>query len=151
MKKLSLIIALSLILMILLGSIAGAQSSPTPVGGVSLSRTTMQLTVGSSDSLRATVTPSDATNRNVTWSSSNTAVATVTSTSATDARVTAVGPGTAIITATTVDGARTATCTVTVSSTSPTPPTGGGIISVLLVMAGFSGLATAAIIRQRKR
>jgi uncharacterized protein YjdB len=120
------------------------------VTGVSLSRSTMQLGVGSNDFLRATVTPSDATNKNVTWSSSNTAVATVASTSATDARVTAVAPGTAVITVTTEDGARTATCTVTVTSTgTPTPPTGGGLLSALLITAGFTGLATAALIRRR--
>ena len=122
------------------------------VTGVSLSRSTMQLSVGSSDFLRATVTPSDATNKNVAWSSSNTAVATVVSTSATDARITAVAPGTAVITVTTVDGARTASCTVTVTSTTvPTPSTGGGMLSALLIAAGFSGLATAAVIRLRKK
>ncbi len=121
------------------------------VTGVSLSLSTMKLSVGKSDTLRATVTPNNATNKKVTWSSSNTAVATVVSTNATDSSVTAVAPGTAVITVTTEDGARTATCTVTVSSTAPTPPTGGGVFSALLITAGFTGLATAAVIRRRKR
>jgi uncharacterized protein YjdB len=112
----------------------------------------MQLSVDSSDFLRATVTPSDATNKNLTWSSSKTAVATVTSTNATDARITAVAPGTTVITVSTEDGARTASCTVTVTSTgTPTPPTGGGLLSALLIAAGFTGLATTAVIRLRKK
>ena len=58
-----------------------------------------------------TVLPAEATDKSVTWSSSNEAVATVT-----DGVVTAVAAGTATITVTTTDGAKTATCAVTVAA-----------------------------------
>lgn len=73
--------------------------------------------------LRATVTPSNATNKKVRWTSSNEQVAKVDA----NGRVTFVklktgdpylqnyiNPGTAIITATTEDGGKTATCEITI-------------------------------------
>ncbi len=80
------------------------------VTGVSLNRDSLSLEPGGSEALTATVTPDNATNKNVTWSSSAEGVATVDA----SGNVTAVAEGTAIITATTEDGAKTATCTVTV-------------------------------------
>lgn len=90
----------------------GNTSSDTTVSvtGVSISKTSLSLTVGDTSTLTATVSPSNATNKNVTWSSSNTSVATVDSTG----KVTANGAGTATITVKTADGAKTATCAVTV-------------------------------------
>lgn len=83
--------------------------SPVPVTGVSLNKTETDLTVGSTETLTATVQPTDATNQNVTWSSDNENVATVE-----NGKVTAVGTGSTTITVTTEDGGKTATCTVTV-------------------------------------
>ena len=61
--------------------------------------------------LRATVTPTNATNNAVTWKSSNTKIATVSSTG----RVTAKSAGTVTITCTAKDGSgKTATCKITV-------------------------------------
>ena len=54
----------------------------------------------------------DATNPNAYWKSSDESVATVDATG----KVTGVGEGTATITATSVDGKKTATCTVSVTS-----------------------------------
>ncbi len=82
--------------------------------GVTLNKTELSLTVGSSEQLTATVAPAEADNKSVTWTSSNPAVATVDA----SGNVTAVGTGTATITVTTADGGRTATCTVTVRSNS---------------------------------
>ena len=79
------------------------------VTGVTLDKTSQNLTVGGTVDLVATVAPSNATNQDVTWTSSNTAVATVA-----NGKVTAVAPGTATITVTTADGSKTATCTITV-------------------------------------
>ncbi|MCD8355019.1 MAG: S-layer homology domain-containing protein, partial [Clostridia bacterium] len=66
---------------------------------------------GSTSTLTATITPSNATTNTVTWSSSNTSVATVDS----SGKVTGVKAGTATITATSNNG-KTATCQVTVST-----------------------------------
>ena len=81
------------------------------VTGVTLNKSTTNLNVGSTETLTATIAPTNATYQNVNWTSSNVAVATVDVTG----KVTAVSPGAAIITATTVDQTKTAQCTVTVT------------------------------------
>ena len=87
------------------------------VTGVSLNESSITLDVDKSQTLTATVTPKDATNKKVRWSSDNEAVATVSE----DGVVTAVAGGTAVITATTHDGLFTATCTVTVNAPDAAP------------------------------
>ena len=88
------------------------QVSPTvKVTGVSLNKNSISLNTGSSYSLVATVSPSNATNKNITWTSSNTSVATVS-----NGVVTAKKAGTSTITVTTNDGNKKATCTVTVTN-----------------------------------
>ena len=79
------------------------------VSGISLSQTVAELTEGQTVSLRATVTPSDATDPTVTWSSGNSSVATVS-----DGLVTAVAPGSTTVSARA--GMKTATCSVTVTA-----------------------------------
>ena len=81
------------------------------VESVSLDKTSITLTEGDSQTLTATVSPSNATNKNISWSSSNTSVATVN-----NGKVTAIKAGTATITVTTDDGGKTATCQVTVNA-----------------------------------
>ena len=81
------------------------------VTGVSLDKTSLGLEEGKTATLTATVSPSNATNKAVNWSSSNTSVATVSSSGV----VTAKAAGSAIITCTTEDGAKKATCAVTVT------------------------------------
>ena len=91
-------------------------AAPVPVTSVSLDKTSLGLTEGDTETLTATVEPSDATNKNVTWSSDDTSVATVDA----SGLVTAVARGTAVITATAADGSgASASCTVTVSSYLP--------------------------------
>lgn len=87
------------------------------VTSVSLSPASASLSVGATQQLTPTVLPANATNKNVTYSSNNTVVATVNA----SGLITAVANGTATITVTTVDGSKTSTCAVTVSTT----PTGG--------------------------
>lgn len=87
--------------------------------GVTLDKSSLNLQIGGSETLTATVAPSNASNKSVNWTSSNTSVATVNN----NGQVTAVGVGTATITATTVDGNKTATCTVTVTAGPPVPST----------------------------
>ena len=93
-----------------------------PVTGVTISPRTLNLTVGATSTLTATVAPSNA-NQAVTWSSDNTGVASVDS----NGVVTAVAPGYAHITATTVGtwssgypSADSVTVTVT-AATTPRP------------------------------
>lgn len=84
--------------------------SPVAVEKVTLNKSTAILRLGgSSVQLKATVTPTNATNQKVTYTSSNTKVANVSS----DGKVTAKSVGTATITAKSANG-KTATCKVTV-------------------------------------
>lgn len=80
-----------------------------PVTGVSLNKTSTTISVGETETLTATVAPSNALNKAVTWTSSNTDVAMVA-----NGVVTAKAAGSATITVTTTDGGFTATCAVTV-------------------------------------
>ena len=82
------------------------------VTGVSLNTSSLTMTEGDTQTLTATVSPSNATDKSVTWSSNNTSIATVSSSGV----VTAKSPGTATITVRTNDGGKTATCTVTVKA-----------------------------------
>ena len=89
--------------------------NPIAVSSVSLNKTSLSFTgTGSSQTLTATVSPSNATNKTLTWSSSNTSVATVS-----NGVVKAVGFGTATITAKSNNG-KTASCSVTVNPIQPT-------------------------------
>ena len=86
---------------------------PVAVTGVDLNKATLNLKVGKSATLVATVNPSNADNKAVVWYSSDESVATVDQ----NGKVTAKKVGTATITVTTVDGGYTDTCSVTVTKT----------------------------------
>lgn len=78
---------------------------------VKLNRTSLKLNKGKSYQLKATVTPTNATNKKLTWSSNRKSVATVNS----KGKVTAKKKGTALIKAIAKDGSKvSATCKVTV-------------------------------------
>ncbi|EFF32674.1 Ig domain-containing protein [Enterococcus faecium] len=79
-----------------------------------MNKTTATLTVGSTETLSATVSPETATDKSVKFTSSDETIATVTPI---QGKVTGVKAGTATITATTVNG-KTATCEVTVTAAS---------------------------------
>lgn len=79
------------------------------VSGVSLSKSSLNLYVGETESLAATVAPEDASDKSVVWSSGNSAVASVS-----NGKVTANKPGTAVIKVVTNDLSKEAACTVTV-------------------------------------
>lgn len=79
------------------------------VTGVTLSKNEIYLVLGATETVSATVTPADATNPAVIWSVENSDIATVNG-----GLITAVAFGTTTVTVTTVDGAHTATLTVTV-------------------------------------
>lgn len=90
------------------------------VESVSLDKSELKMTVGSTDSLKATVLPEKATQQ-LKYESSKTSVATVND----NGVVTAVAAGTTVITATSTDGTnKSASCTVTVGEVSNVPVTG---------------------------
>lgn len=92
------------------------KSSTVLVTGISLNSTSATMTVGDTKSLTATITPTNATNKDITWSSSNTSVATV----STSGVVTAINAGTATITATATDGSgKNASCSLMVKEKEP--------------------------------
>lgn len=85
------------------------------VTGVTLDAGEVTLTVGEQIALTASVTPTNATNRNVTWSSGNATVATVDA----NGKITARRAGNATITVTTEEGGKTATCRAIVGAPDP--------------------------------
>lgn len=97
-------------------------SVTTAVTGVTLDKTTANVTVGATTRLTATVAPSNATNKAITWKSGDASIATVDNTG----KITGVKAGTTNVTVTTTDGTKTATVAVTVTAkpTEPEQPAG---------------------------
>ena len=93
-----------------------SRKAVTHVAGVSLNATALSIGYAATIQMTATVTPANATNKNVTWSSSNTSLATVSSTGLVTAAST---PGTVDIIVTTEEGGFTASCIFTVVSVVP--------------------------------
>lgn len=89
-----------------------ATCSAIAVTGVSLNKSSTTIVEGNTETLTATIAPSNALDKAVTWSSGTPGVATVNSSGV----VTAVSAGNATITVTTHDGSFTANCTVTVTA-----------------------------------
>ena len=115
MKTKILTIALAALTIGLLGS-CKKEDLKVSVTDVRLDQTELTITVGDADvKLTATVAPENATDKTVSWASNAESVATVDA----SGKVTAVAPGEATITVTTVDGGKTATCTVTVKAALP--------------------------------
>ena len=93
-------------------------SKTIAVTKVTLNKTAVSVEVGGKYTLKATVSPTNATNKKITWSSSNTGVATVSGGVVTTKKV-----GTAVITAKASNGKK-ATCKVTVTTVAkPAVPT----------------------------
>ncbi|MBR5232325.1 MAG: Ig-like domain-containing protein [Clostridia bacterium] len=91
----------------------------TPVASLAVSPTSAGLETGKSLHLQTTITPDTATNKTLEWTSSDPTVATVDN----DGCVQAWKAGTAVITAKSMDGSeKTASCTVTVTGETVTPP-----------------------------
>jgi len=143
LRKLFVIISIAAIIVCvmaacdLLGGGGNKPATPTApttpgnvtVTGVSLNKPSVNLLVGGSEALTPTITPSNATNQNLTWTSSNTSAATVSA----GGLVTAVAAGTTTITVKTVDGDKTASCTVTVN---PVPVSGVSMKSSTYLVTG---------------
>ena len=80
------------------------------VTGVSLDKTSLELTEGEEYTLVATVLPANASNKQISWKSNDETVATVS-----DGKVKAIKPGSTTITVTTSDGNKTASCSIIVN------------------------------------
>ena len=97
------------------------------------------MTVGGTAALKATVSPSDATEKTVTWKSSNTAVVTVSG----SGDLSAVSEGTATVTATA--GGKSGSATITVISTSVAVSSIELSLSKLSLFIGDEGRLTAKV------
>lgn len=82
------------------------------VTGVSLNKSSTSINIDATETLTATIVPTNATNQVVAWSSSNESIATISS----SGLITGISAGTATITVITDDGDYTDTCTVTVNA-----------------------------------
>ena len=104
-------------LLLVLFVVSCNEPDPTiPVAGVSLSKTSLEMTVGDIGELTATVTPAEATNKKVTWTTSDANVAEIIRDEGGGGlQVLAKASGTATITVKTEDGGKTAECRVTVN------------------------------------
>ena len=132
--------------------------TPTPeptdvnITSVTLDKTSAQMLMGETLQLTATVTPDNATNKKVTWSTSNSFIATVSETGL----VTAVSVGTVTITVTTEDGAKTATCALTIikkgssggdsGSGGVKVSCGGNIIATSVILSSISLVGIALLL-----
>lgn len=111
------------------------------VDGLTLNKSTLTLKVGENEDLQATITPSNADNKNVLWSSANEQIATVSN----EGNVAAVKAGEVIVTATSEDNPDVkATCKIIVVQ----PVTGINISesTCLLHGIGESAQLTATIL-----
>ncbi|MFB0973601.1 MAG: Ig domain-containing protein, partial [Bacteroidales bacterium] len=87
-----------------------------PVSGVTLDKSTLTLTEGDQATLTATVSPEDASNKEISWSTSDASIVSLDQTgNVLTVKATAVKEGSAKVTVTTKDGNKTAECAVTVN------------------------------------
>ena len=110
------------------------------VTGVTLDRSELELSVGRSATLKATVNPSDATNKSVFWGSSDTNIVSVD-----NGKVKALAVGEAVITVTTTDGGFKATCNVKVVEGSS--PIGGDEDEEEITLPGKKNVPVTAYVR----
>ena len=106
MKK---ILTVLLVLMALLACDKNTREQEIIVSSVSLSQTTVEMLIGETVQLTATILPSNASDKSVTWTSSKQSVAAISN----NGLITAIAEGQSTITAS--SGGKSATCLVTVS------------------------------------
>ncbi|WP_320123119.1 Ig-like domain-containing protein [uncultured Sphaerochaeta sp.] len=112
--KMNRLMAFALIVCVLLVTMGCDEllNRPVDVTGVTIAEENQTILVGDTLQLNATVSPNDATNKDVAWTSSDTGVATVSTTGL----VTPVAAGSTTITVTTDDGSKTDTISLTVKN-----------------------------------
>ena len=104
------ILSISILSLILIFTGCKEDDPTVKVINVSLNETSLNMAPSETQNLTATITPADATNKKVSWTSSNSDVATVDG----NGKITAIKEGSATINVVTDDGAKTASCSVTV-------------------------------------
>ncbi len=134
-----------LFLMVFLGSCQLFQAPETkvPATGITLHKATTSLLITGTETLVASVTPTNASNQGLAWTSSDATVATVTASSEVGL-VTAVGVGRATIKATSKDGGYSKECVVTVTLTA-VAVTGLSLDKISLELV-FPGADSAALV-----
>lgn len=101
-------------------TVTEATGADIPVDSISISPRTLTLNIDQKETLRAVISPSDATNQKVTWKSEKTNIATVDENTG---EVTGVAAGdTKIIATSTANSQKSASITVTVKGKDVTPP-----------------------------
>jgi hypothetical protein len=90
---------------------SGKKGAFVAIESLTLDKTSLSMTVGETQALTATITPSGAADKSLNWSSSNESVAAVSSSGV----VTAKAVGNTVVTVMTSVGNKTATCSVSVS------------------------------------
>ena len=119
----------SLLLLMAMG-VQTLRAQSVAVEGVTLSKTELTLAVRAEVPLEATVSPAEATNKEVTWTSDKPEVASVDI----NGKVTAKAAGEANVTVTTKDGGKTASCKVTVQEGVPIQYEGAYLYDVYRVV-----------------
>lgn len=90
-------------------TVSAAPPKTVSTNGITVSKNSVEIYIGESATITATVSPTNATDKNITWTSSNNNVATVS-----NGKIVAIAEGSATITAK-ASGGQTATCTVKVN------------------------------------
>lgn len=121
------------------------KAATVAVTGVEVDPAELSLVEGTSATIKATVMPENATDKDVSWTSSSADVATVDR----DGKVTAVKAGEATVTVTTKDGGKSATCKVTVTA-KPVPVTGVKLDKTELTLKKGESVALKATIEPGK-
>ena len=133
-----------LALLFTLVSCGGTAQTASSVTDVALNQSEIELSVGESKTLKATMQPGNVAVQTVNWISSDTAIASVA-----NGRVKGESPGKATITAITADGGKTDTCAVTVKAADApaTVPVTGVTVSpkALNLTAGQNYQVTATV------
>ena len=111
-----------------------------PIQSISLNESTINMEVGESETLEATVLPENATDKSVTWTSEDPTIATVE-----DGVVTAVAEGHTTIIATGSDGITWAGCTVYVTDPNPSVKSVSLNESTLEIDLGENSTLTATV------
>ena len=111
MKKNKMLLFMTLLLCMVMISLSSCSSDKdVSVTGLSLNKSSLTLQKGTTETLVATISPEDASNKDILWTSNDETVATVSPTG----EINALKSGTTTITAQSIDGNYTASCQVTV-------------------------------------